>query len=344
MLMGFRQRWGFAALIVATFIIVFLSFQPHRSHCNCKTRCSHAATACPCTVAPPTDPAITRQDNLIGGRLQAIQNQRFVRPEIRKDGWILDCVTWNKKWESNALDADPHELTRDDDKMKPGEDAEQRLKVFDEIFQKRHWPSHDPSYPGIQASGPGAMLKNAQGAMAALHIIMTKVKAYLGKQVLSIVDISCGDLQWMSKFLITRDDVEYIGLDVVPDVIASARRQFNSLPKSEFMHHDIVTTPLNYSYDIVICRDTLHFLHQTDALKALFHISSSGSKFLLATSFPDSTQNGDLPKGGPLSERRFPYNLELPPFLLEPPICTSYDWNVEQLGFWQLPVRQKYEY
>lgn len=343
MFVGFRQRWGFAVLVIMTFLIVFFSFNPGKSHCHCKLKCPALTPPCHCvsTAAPPS---VTSQDNLIGGRLQAIQTQHLARQEIRKEGWILDCVTWNKKWESNGLDADPHDLSWDEEKMKPGENPEQRLKVFTEIFQKRHWPSHDPSYPGVQASGPGAMLKNAQSAMAALHVIITKVKAYLGKETISILDVSCGDMQWMNKFLITRDDVEYTGIDIVPELINSAKRQFSSLPKSEFLTHDIVSTPLNNSYDIIVCRDTLIYLHQSDALKALYHMSSSGSKFLLSTSFPDTTQNGELSKTGPLSDRKFPYNLELPPFLLEPPVCTSYDWNVEHLALWQLPVRQKYEY
>ena len=267
-----------------------------------------------------------------------------VRPELRREGWIVDCVTWNPKWESPPLDADPHEFLWDETKLKNGEPPKQRLKIFNEIYHKRHWDSKDPYYYGIQVSGPGAMLKNAQSVIASLHVIIAKTKAYLGKSSLTLLDLACGDLQWMSKFLITRDDIEYTGADMVPALIHSLKEQFNSLPKAKFILHDIVSTPLNDSYDIVICRDVLQFLWQADALRALNHISSSGSKFLLATTFPDTTQNEDQNEKDFSLNRKYPYNLELPPFLLEPPICTSYDWNVEHLGLWELPIKQKYEY
>ena len=267
-----------------------------------------------------------------------------MRPELRREGWIVDCVTWNPKWESPPLDADPHEFLWDETKLKNGEPPRQRLKIFNEIYHKGHWDSKDPYYYGVQVSGPGAMLKNAQSIIASLHVIISKAKAYLGKSSLTLLDLACGDLQWMSKFLITRDDIEYTGADMVPDLIHNLKEQFDSLPKAKFLQHDIVSTPLNDSYDIVICRDLLQFLWQADALRALNHISSSGSKFLLATTFPDTTQNEDQNEKDFSLNRKYPYNLELPPFLLEPPICTSYDWNVEHLGLWELPIKQKYEY
>ncbi len=266
------------------------------------------------------------------------------RPELRKDGWIVDCVTWNPKWESPPLDADPHDFLWDESTLNGGEPLQQRQKIFDEIYRKRHWDSKDPFYHGFQASGPGAMLKNAQSVIASLHVIIAKAKAYLGKSSLTILDVACGDLQWMSKFLITRDDIEYVGVDIVPDLMRNVKEQFGSLPKAKLAIHDIVATPLNQSYDLVICRDLLQFLWQADAMRALNHISSSGSKFLLATTFPDTTQNEAQNEKDFSVDRKFPYNLELPPFLLEPPICTNYDYNVEHLGLWELPIKQKYEY
>ncbi len=267
-----------------------------------------------------------------------------MRPELRREGWIVDCVTWNPKWETPTLDADPHEFMWDDSKLKNGEPPKQRLKIFNEIYQKRHWDGKDSFYYGIQASGPGAMLKNAQSVMAALHVILAKIKAHLGKQTITILDLACGDMQWMSKYLITRDDIEYTGADIVPDLIQSLKQQFDSLPKAKFIQFDVVSHQINDSYDLIICRDLLQFLWQSDALRVLKHISLSGSEFLLATTFLDSTQNDDQNEKDFSLNRKYPYNLELPPFLLEPPICTSYDWNVEHLGLWELPIKQKYEY
>ena len=59
-----------------------------------------------------------------------------MRPELRREGWIVDCVTWNPKWESPPLDADPHEFLWDETKLKNGEPPKQRLKIFNEIYHK----------------------------------------------------------------------------------------------------------------------------------------------------------------------------------------------------------------
>ncbi len=331
--MGFRQRWAFTVLVIVTFFIVFFSFDPSRSKCKCKIRCPPPST-CKCKGSP-------NDSRTEWNRQQRVGHQQ--RPEFRKEGWVLDCVTWNKKWELPTLEADPHDFMLDERIVKDGESPEERLKAFREIYKKEYWPSKDPSYFGLQCSGQGALLRNAQSAAAALQIILTKMKIHMGKQSLSILDMGCGDLQWMSKFLITRDDIEYTGMDIIPEIINSHKQQFENLPNSHFMQLDVVTTPVNESYDIIILRDVLQFLHQSDALRALQHLSNSGSKFLLATSFPDTTQNGDITRI-PLKDRRFSYNLELPPFLIEPPICSSYDWNVEHLALWALPIKQKYEY
>lgn len=335
--MGFRQRWGFIVLIVATFLLVFFSFDPDFARCKCKLKCPTSQTeTCKCRVMPTeSDPVRVWKDRLRSGHIQ--------RPEFKKDGWVLDCITWNKKWELPTSEIDPHEFTLDEGLLKGAETTAERMQVFRDIFRKEYWPSKDPGYYGLQASGPGAVLKNSQGAVAALHVIISKMKTYLGKPTITILDLACGDLQWMNRFLVTRDDTEYTGVDIVPEIINSHKKQFENLPNSKFIHMDIVTAPINESYDLVIMRDVLQYLQQADAIRALNHISSSGSKFLLATTFPDTTQNGDITKI-PLKDRKCPYNLELPPFLLEPPICTSYDWNVEHLGLWSLPIRQKYEY
>jgi hypothetical protein len=260
---------------------------------------------------------------------------------IQSRGWVLDCVTWEKKWESPTLDADPHEFLFDRELASEGH---VKMKdTFVQIFEKRDWPAKDSSYSGLQASGPGSMLKNSQGVAAALHVVINKIKTYLGKSSIALLDLPCGDMQWMGKFLGTRNDVRYTGADIVPQLIEHNREAFHRLPRTKFIEHDIVNFPLNQTFDLILCRDMLQHLWKADAMKAIHHLSSSGSHFLLATTFLDTTHNGEVEKEA-LGGRKYSYNLELPPFSLEPPICTSYDWNVEHLALWQLPVKQKYEY
>lgn len=276
--------------------------------------------------------------------LKEIERVQQLQSTFQHDGWILDCVTWEKHWESATLETKPHDFSlAGSEKILEGEDSSHRRQTFQEIFEKKDWPAKDPSYPGLQSSGPGALLKNSQRAIAVLHSLITRLKSHLGKHKISLLDVPCGDLQWMSKFLATRSDIIYTGADIIPDIIQHHQKAFSRIPKARFIQLDIVDAPLNQSYDLVLVRDLLQHLWQADAMKVLQRLSDTRSRFLLATTFPDTTTNQEVEKDA-LGSRRSQYNLELPPFLLPPPVCMTYDWNVEHLALWQLPLQQKYDY
>jgi len=220
-----------------------------------------------------------------------------------------------------------------------GESPDQRRLVFHRIFAARDWPADDPSYLGLKASGPGSMLRNAQNMIAVLHSVISHVGSYLGQSTVSIFDAACGDMQWMQYALAARSDVRYTGADIVPDIIAHHRKKLRRLRNAEFVEHDVVSQHLNHSYDIVILRDVLQHLWMADAMLALRRISESGNKFLLVTTFPDTVVNVDVNKES-LGGRKSSYNLELLPFSLESPVCSSYDWNTEHISLWKLPLKQ----
>ena len=62
--------------------------------------------------------------------------------------------------------------------------------------------------------------------MLALHSVINALKRRLGVTRVSLLDVPCGDMHWMKRFLVSRDDVEYTGLDIVPDLIAAHKRDF----------------------------------------------------------------------------------------------------------------------
>lgn len=259
--------------------------------------------------------------------------------KLGRKGWIMDCITWNRKWETPVLADD--QLKPFSTKSKNGEDSTHRKNLFKQIFTKRDWPAHDASYSGLQASGPGAMLRNAQGAIAILHSLVTRIKVHLGKNKLKLLDAPCGDMQWMAKYLQTRDDIVYTGVDIVPELIAHNRKTYKRLPRTTFIEWDIAEMPLsNHSFDVVLIRDMLQHLWMPDALRVLKNVSQMRIKFLLVTTFPGTTENEDVDRRA-LGGRKSAYNLEYPPFNLEPPVCSSYDWNVEHLALWRLPLLQK---
>jgi len=257
------------------------------------------------------------------------------------DGWVLDCITWHRKRQSSKLENSNLQDFTVNRTFAVGESPDQRRLFFHRVFASRDWPADDPSYVGLKASGPGAMLRNSQNVIAVLHSVISHVGSYLDKSMVSVLDAACGDMQWMPYVLDARSDVLYTGADIVPDIIAHHRKKFQRLRNAKFVEHDVVSQHLNHSYDIILLRDVLQHLWMADAMMALKHISESGSKFLLATTFPDMVVNVDVDKEA-LGGRKSSYNLEQLPFSLESPVCSSYDWNTEHISLWKLPLKQTF--
>jgi len=190
-------------------------------------------------------------------------------------------------------------------------------------------------------SGPGSTLLYAQEVIGALHSIIPRLKRELGVDRIRMLDIPCGDMVWMSRFLKTRDDVHYTGLDIVPDLISRHQRDFAGYSNWTFRVQDIVRNGLNESYDLILSRMMLQHLFSHDVMTVLNHFSQSGSRFLLTTSFNRVNKNRELPN---VVGRFRMLNLELPPFSLIPPICISRDGEGKEqqhsLGLWQLPIRR----
>ena len=63
-------------------------------------------------------------------------------------------------------------------------------------------------------SGEGATLHWTQETIATLHSVVSQLKQLLGVQRVRLLDVPCGDMAWMSRFLQTRDDVDYTGVDI----------------------------------------------------------------------------------------------------------------------------------
>src|SRR6218665_1906175 len=193
--------------------------------------------------------------------------------------------------------------------------------------------------------GVGSTLRFAKEVIAGLHQIIVDFKLQTGLSRVRLLDIPCGDMAWMHRFLKTRDDVDYTGMDIVPELIYNNKKSFKRYPW-KFIHQDIVEQPLNKSYDIILCRMMLQHLYITDVLKILKRFSDSGSHYLLTTNFYTVKGNTDLSKT-PSKTRFRLLNLETPPFFLAPPKCIFRDGKEDKshdslhfLGLWDLPLRK----
>lgn len=195
-------------------------------------------------------------------------------------------------------------------------------QVFTDIYRKNKWFGTD------SVSGAGSDIVQTQRIMEAMPLLFHD----LG--VRSLLDVPCGDFFWMSK--VDLDGIDYLGGDIVADIVAR-NTAAHAKPGVRFERIDLIRDALPKA-DVILVRDCLVHLSYENILRALRNISSSGSTYLLTTTFPGRT-NIDIPTG-----RWRPLDLEVPPFSLPPPFklveegCTEGDgaFREKSLGLWRV--------
>ena len=142
-------------------------------------------------------------------------------------GVVYDCVTWQALYHY-----DPEEVKENyqtfPDVQGTGEADDHRQQSFINIYNEQTWGGREGGASkddiNYKASGPGSALERSQGMIAILHTMIDRLKTQLNKTSIKILDLPCGDLQYMSHFLRTRTDVNYTGADIVPEMVSNTRK------------------------------------------------------------------------------------------------------------------------
>ena len=79
-----------------------------------------------------------------------------------------------------------------------------------------------------------------QPRLALLNSLIDRLKIYLNKNVITIVDIPCGDFYWIKELVGHILDVKYTGIDIGPTLIARHKKNYGHMQNSEFMQMNIV--------------------------------------------------------------------------------------------------------
>jgi len=164
--------------------------------------------------------------------------------------------------------------------------------IFSTIYETNYWGDTE------SASGPGSNLEETAIIREELRPIIEQF------QIGSILDIPCGDFNWMQT--INLDGVQYTGADIVADIVNSNKRFETS--NISFQQMNLVTDRLP-KVDMIFVRDCLVHLSNQDVQQAITRICESESKYLFTTTFYDQSQNADITTG-----QWRAINLQLPPF------------------------------
>lgn len=188
---------------------------------------------------------------------------------------------------------------------------------FQAIYDNRVWVHRDDQEA---VSGLGSELR----ATNQIREELPKLLEVLGCR--KLVDVGCGDWTWMRHVSLA---CEYLGLDVVPSVIA-ANLQFERSGVS-FAVHDAVRDSLPSS-DVVLCREVLFHLSFEDGIKLLANMKQA-SEWVLLTSDSSIWFNSNITSG----DFRL-LNLQQPPYRLPPPAKFIADEAVSRgrvIGAWR---------
>jgi hypothetical protein len=192
---------------------------------------------------------------------------------------------------------------------------------FTRIYRTNYWQSEE------SASGIGSNLKETAAIAKELPKIMKGVGAR------SLLDIPCGDFNWMKE--VDLDIDSYIGIDIVDDLIQRNNQLWANNSRS-FLKSDITKDSLP-QVDMILCRDCLVHFSYDDISLALKNIKKSASKYLFTTTSPNVDNNKDI-----LTGRWRPINLQKPPFRFPDPIALIFEDSQEindtdkHLGLWKV--------
>lgn len=149
-----------------------------------------------------------------------------------------------------------------------------------------------------------------------------------------IVDLGCGDFNWMSTIRDEFSDVYYEGWDANEEMIVELNDQYGN-DNTKFYMKDITEEKLS-NFDLVICRDVLFHLEFANSLKVLRNIDEAQIPHLITSCFLDVTKNTNIvPCPDKISQQWgfYKINLNLEPFNMSDFLVESLEENIRNDGY-----------
>ncbi|NTX65620.1 class I SAM-dependent methyltransferase [Myxococcus sp. CA051A] len=186
---------------------------------------------------------------------------------------------------------------------------------FSRIYQHNFWLDSE------SRSGPGSTLKATESIRRELPEVLRKAQAR------TMLDVPCGDFNWMQH--VELDLEQYIGADIVPDLIALNQQRHGS-ERRQFIVRDLIQDDLP-KVGLVMVRDLFIHLSYRNIFRALANLRRSGTEHLLATTHVGLSRNEDIVTG-----LWRPVNLRLAPFHFPEPIHLVEDAHKgRHMGLWR---------
>jgi len=192
-------------------------------------------------------------------------------------------------------------------------------EVFTQIKCENRWGSSE------SVSGGGSEIEQTRTLITELP------RMWKAKGIKSILDIPCGDFNWMKEIDLSAFD--YIGGDIVDELISENAMKYSS-KSIKFMTLNLVTDILPRK-DLIFVRDCFVHLAYKDIRNAIANIKKSGCKYLMTTTFPEHHNNHDIVTGEwrTINLQDKPFNFPKPEYTLIEN-CTENYCKDKAMGLW----------
>jgi len=175
-----------------------------------------------------------------------------------------------------------------DEKYRKGQWS-QLMKSPSEFYGDSQWPPK--AVRQKSASGKGSWLGyNTETSLKQLKETIHKYN------IKSVVDMPCGDVNWIFDSFETDSLPLYVGLDVASAVIEVNKKRFAHHKNKEFHFWDAShcavprffneTSSKEETFDLVHVRDVVQHMGMDLGVKYFCNVFKSGAKFMLTTTFP----------------------------------------------------------
>ena len=128
---------------------------------------------------------------------------------------------------------------------------------FSEIYHTKRWGEADGE---AFCSGGGS---EAQFAVPYVKLVQSLIAEH---KIRTLVDLGCGDFR-VGRMLFPQRDLQYVGVDVVPDLIAHNRSRFGG-PQVEFRCANMIDDELPDG-ELCLIREVLQHLTNAEILRVL---------------------------------------------------------------------------
>ena len=194
--------------------------------------------------------------------------------------------------------------------------SKKRKIVFNSIYKSFHWRDYKKTGENESVSGLGSDLDVCEKIIKDLTVFIEE------NEIRSILDLACGDFNWMKFVINNNPNIEdYCGVEIVDEIVSNNNKKYSN-DKIKFTCKDVIKEEFPVNYDLVIVRDFFIHIKNDEIKKVIEKIKKSNAKFFGINSYPVQN-NVDLKAFG--HHRHI--NIELEPFGLNKPYLKLNDYD-----------------